>query len=729
MAKPQILEDIENVKSQLADIPNQTYITEKAKMVDVNNALALKADKTEVNSLDTTKADKTTTTSIQSQVNALVVGSGTSTAENVQARVDIKGNTFATNKSHLDNIEKVFSEGISQIVPATWELGTITVSGDTASTTRIRSVGFLDSSLFNKIIQFVITNGYKYNVVWYNASKVRFGDTTWQTVNQDLPINYPYFRLIIANTSDSTMTVEESTKLIITEKVELGASVKDGAIAHEKTSFLELRKNIFAGIYINGTVGGVEGSSEGSLTTNTGKVAIIKVDENTTYTISKTNSNAFRIGLCAHLPVAGVFDVYVAKGVNNDAENVTTITTRAGDKYLLVCTAIDSDEPTFMQVEKGIIPTPWEPYGYKFKLSKGYDVVNICDFGAIGDGVTDDTIAIQKAFDAGEGKKVIIPKGTFLVSGTIIIPSNTIIEGFGDLSQFLLKDGYSLAQVLWRAGEYAYPIFKTADNSKNVVLRNFRLKGSTTDIRDIRVWGILIGYCENVLCDNLSIEYINYDGTLTISNIGQPSFALFVFNSNTVVIHKGRYEYNGYENIGTEYSSNVVIDSTYCGTAWRVPMQLHQHTHNVKIVNNTIVSNDCAYTHSLLTLHGQAEGRSVSDVLVQGNYFKGVTIGSISSRGGIQTVQGEEENIKIIGNTFDCSNEAIHNASDSQFSTLTGGWIVKDNKIKAKKGITLTCNNVIIKDNIIDTVDQAISVTGNNKIISDNLFLNNSVAS
>lgn len=45
--------NFENLNSQLSEIPNQTYVTEKAKTVDVNNALALKANIADLNTQKT----------------------------------------------------------------------------------------------------------------------------------------------------------------------------------------------------------------------------------------------------------------------------------------------------------------------------------------------------------------------------------------------------------------------------------------------------------------------------------------------------------------------------------------------------------------------------------------------------------------------------------------------------------------------------------------------------
>jgi len=60
------------------------------------------------------------------------------------------------------------------------------------------------------------------------------------------------------------------------------------------------------------------------------------------------------------------------------------------------------------------------------------DVVNVKDFGAVGDGITNDTAAIQAAINAGYGKAVYIPAGTYLVTSTINISgSNITIYGNG----------------------------------------------------------------------------------------------------------------------------------------------------------------------------------------------------------------------------------------------------------------------------------------------------------
>jgi hypothetical protein len=63
--------------------------------------------------------------------------------------------------------------------------------------------------------------------------------------------------------------------------------------------------------------------------------------------------------------------------------------------------------------------------------TRQYDgAVSVEWFGAKGDGVTDDTVAIQSAMN--NHNAVIVPEGTFAVSNTILIPSNTSLSGINN---------------------------------------------------------------------------------------------------------------------------------------------------------------------------------------------------------------------------------------------------------------------------------------------------------
>ncbi len=65
---------------------------------------------------------------------------------------------------------------------------------------------------------------------------------------------------------------------------------------------------------------------------------------------------------------------------------------------------------------------------------KANQVFDVTDFGAVGDGSTDDTVAIQAALDAADtagGGTTFLPLGTYIVSATVTIPGGVSLTGVG----------------------------------------------------------------------------------------------------------------------------------------------------------------------------------------------------------------------------------------------------------------------------------------------------------
>jgi hypothetical protein len=74
--------------------------------------------------------------------------------------------------------------------------------------------------------------------------------------------------------------------------------------------------------------------------------------------------------------------------------------------------------------------------------SKLQESVSVLDFGAKGDGVTDDTAAIQSAANAvGYGGKLYLPKGIYFVSSTITLRGATKLYGDGPNSTIIYRTG------------------------------------------------------------------------------------------------------------------------------------------------------------------------------------------------------------------------------------------------------------------------------------------------
>ena len=84
-------------------------------------------------------------------------------------------------------------------------------------------------------------------------------------------------------------------------------------------------------------------------------------------------------------------------------------------------------------------------------LSKFADSISVKDFGAVGNGVADDTAAIQAAIDYGftNSKAVFVPSGTYICSNITTYPASTIIGQGRQLTIFKAKAG--TAGIWWDA--------------------------------------------------------------------------------------------------------------------------------------------------------------------------------------------------------------------------------------------------------------------------------------
>lgn len=120
------------------------------------------------------------------------------------------------------------------------------------------------------------------------------------------------------------------------------------------------------------------------------------------------------------------------------------------------------------------------------------EYVSVKDFGAVGDGVADDTVAIQAALDSGAGE-VLIPVGTYLVTAQLTASSNMKVVNEGTISfdtsavDCFLLDGVSNFSWIGGVVRSAVPLdaqsgFVVQNSSENntianVVLEDFRNKG------------------------------------------------------------------------------------------------------------------------------------------------------------------------------------------------------------------------------------------------------------
>ena len=91
---------------------------------------------------------------------------------------------------------------------------------------------------------------------------------------------------------------------------------------------------------------------------------------------------------------------------------------------------ISSELVTFIQAGAGAVQRTVQ--------SKLRDTVSVKDFGAVGDGVADDTAAIQAAIDSG-ADSVFFPQGTYYTTGTVSIASPGVVMFADDPTASVIK--------------------------------------------------------------------------------------------------------------------------------------------------------------------------------------------------------------------------------------------------------------------------------------------------
>lgn len=142
------------------------------------------------------------------------------------------------------------------------------------------------------------------------------------------------------------------------------------------------------------------------------------------------------------------------------------------------------------------------------KISKGELVLNVKDYGAKGDGVADDTAAIQNAINASQlGFTIYFPAGTYMISEILTILSNRKYAGSGWGSTIKQMDNKNLAQLVQLPSQSAqYP---------NIVMKDLCFDGNNaknTSTIGLYLWGLLNSMLYRVRVQNCSGTGFFIDG-------------------------------------------------------------------------------------------------------------------------------------------------------------------------------------------------------------------------
>lgn len=192
--------------------------------------------------------------------------------------------------------------------------------------------------------------------------------------------------------------------------------------------------------------------------------------------------------------------------------------------------------------------------------------VNVKWFGAKGDGITDDTVSIQKAIDT--GLNVYFPVGVYLVKSVRIRKSGQIIKGGGkvrswggnpDLNETIIKgigigtDFIFVNSLEREDGVVSATRFEDLTIDGNGKTTNGIRLGNSSVVRGVRVHNCIVGIKDALvsIIDNCEI-FDNIDGIqravdsrITNSFITRNSIGLNLTDSNDNIISNNKIEWNG----------------------------------------------------------------------------------------------------------------------------------------------------------------------------------------
>ena len=192
------------------------------------------------------------------------------------------------------------------------------------------------------------------------------------------------------------------------------------------------------------------------------------------------------------------------------------------DRYNDAVVNIDSSDVSFLQAGTGAVA--------RTAQAKMRDVVSVKDFGAVGDGVADDTAAIQAAIDAvyaAGGGTIDIPPGVYNITSLSKNWSSAIsviIQGAGKRTTVLRKIGATTTPIMdFSADVSVLEVYCT--------IADLRVQGNSKAHHGIRLtrWArfdlerVQIDNCDVALENVGSLVFSVYDVTIQSNNIGYRS--------------------------------------------------------------------------------------------------------------------------------------------------------------------------------------------------------------
>jgi hypothetical protein len=389
-------------------------------------------------------------------------------------------------------------------------------------------------------------------------------------------------------------------------------------------------------------------------------------------------------------------------------EGVTEVLTQYTDLLAI------ADQYTFKGSESGYTsqtgPTALSPIQRTLQ-AKLDDAINVKDFGAVGNGIVDDTLAIQRAFDevlfGGFAatqprlrRPIYFPAGTFIISNSLKIPAYLTIIGAGVQKTTIQQTSNS------------YPLFQLKDSSGQIDNAYGTLGAATVKFVVVSDMTLDNAGSNNILkldsCDNMYFHRVQFKGDQV-----DPGYVATLANTQSGVYAIPRDASKDINNInfidclftGCHYglllnANNVKIigcDFTQCyqgvwvGATGTAPFN-SARSKNIKISNCTFedIHHEAIYVNT-------ASATNVTNVLSVGNWFGEIGTGYAGAGAAVSpviTFQGTGNS--SVGDDFERPDvdhgvyARVSHSADTMNVSLSGNVGLQTGMITRGTGRTLT---------------------------------------
>lgn len=229
-------------------------------------------------------------------------------------------------------------------------------------------------------------------------------------------------------------------------------------------------------------------------------------------------------------------------------------------------------------------------------------VLDVTQYGVIGDGVTDNTAALQSVFDQAGTTPVYLPSGTYVVTGSIELRAGLTLYGTGRASVIKLVGGNDWTRVLVGSG------------ISGLTLRDFTVDGnaaSSSVTSGEQRHCIFLNACSSSLIQNVTATQPLGDG-------------IFLYGSSNGITVKDCVAIAGTTNnprVGINFqgaNNSLVTGCDVRGFDCAYKAELDEG--DPDSTGLSIISNTCSSVNNALALNGKPSGKC-SGYLIQGNTF------------------------------------------------------------------------------------------------------------